>query len=169
MLCLHYYSNYVTLRIQEDDEEYSLDQIKEFENVQHPNWSDISGAYGKAGVLIRHNASSGVRHDGGRRPFRYGGHQRQCFHEGEMGAQWVFTPLCQLTMRRCLVCAYIKMILDVCRDLLSHCLPPLVSILLSFILPFSRYVTRFKFPLKFVCLDKSISWQLLAFPLFHNW
>lgn len=47
MLCLHYYSNYVTLRIQEDDEEYSLDQIKEFENVQHPNWSDISGAYGQ--------------------------------------------------------------------------------------------------------------------------
>lgn len=35
----------MTLRIQEDDEEYSLDQIKEFENVQQPNWNDISGAY----------------------------------------------------------------------------------------------------------------------------
>ena len=53
MLCLHYYSNYVTLRIQGDDEEYRLDQIKEFENVQYPNWteiSDIAGAYGEAGA-----------------------------------------------------------------------------------------------------------------------
>ena len=49
MLCLHYYSNYVTLRIQEDDEEYSLDQIKEFESVQHPNWNDIISVYGETG------------------------------------------------------------------------------------------------------------------------
>lgn len=52
MLCLHYYSNYVTVRIQGDDEEYSVDQIKEFEDVQHPNWreiSDIAGVYGETG------------------------------------------------------------------------------------------------------------------------
>lgn len=60
MLCLHYYSNYVTVRIQGDDEEYSLDQIKEFENVQHPNWreiSDIAGAYGQTCSRCRDNAS----------------------------------------------------------------------------------------------------------------
>lgn len=61
MLCLHYYSNYVTLQIQGDDEEYSLDQIKEFENVQHPNWADISdiaGAYEEAGSGRLDKASS---------------------------------------------------------------------------------------------------------------
>lgn len=49
MLCLHYYSNYVTVRIQEDDEVYSLDQIKEFEDVFQP-WSEVVAAYGEAGT-----------------------------------------------------------------------------------------------------------------------
>ena len=90
MLCLHYYSNYVTLRIQGDDEEYRLDQIKEFENVQHPNWteiSDISGAYEEAGSRSLDKASSllgSLCSDGGDGcPFCHGGHQRQCFYEGK--------------------------------------------------------------------------------------
>lgn len=49
MLCLHYYSNYVTLRIQEDDGEYSLDQIKEFEEVYQP-WSEIVEECGEPGT-----------------------------------------------------------------------------------------------------------------------
>lgn len=50
----------MTLRIQEDDEEYSLDQIKEFENVQHPNWNDILGAYDGSGIVnLIANAPSG--------------------------------------------------------------------------------------------------------------
>lgn len=48
MLCLHYYSNYVTVRIDEDDE-YSLDQIKEFELVCQP-WSDVVAVYGETGT-----------------------------------------------------------------------------------------------------------------------
>lgn len=49
MLCLHYYSNYVALRLREDnEEEYSLDQIKEFEEERQP-WSEVVAAYGEAG------------------------------------------------------------------------------------------------------------------------
>ena len=51
MLCLHYYSNYVTLRIAEDDgEEYSLDQIKEFDvEKENQSWSDVLARFGPTG------------------------------------------------------------------------------------------------------------------------
>lgn len=52
-LCLHYYSNYVTLRIAEDDEEeYRVDQIKEFDSVNEAEWDSITAAYGEAGWAL---------------------------------------------------------------------------------------------------------------------
>jgi hypothetical protein len=53
MLCLHYYSNYVTLRIAEDDgDEYSLDQIKEFDvENENQSWSDVLARFGPTGRL----------------------------------------------------------------------------------------------------------------------
>lgn len=51
-LCLHYYSNFVTLRIAEDEEdEYSIDQIKEFESVDHSEWDRITSVFGEAGSV----------------------------------------------------------------------------------------------------------------------
>jgi hypothetical protein len=67
-----------------------VDQIKEFENVQHPNWteiSDIAGAYEEAGSRSLDKASSDLDRcevvaDNGC-PFCYVGHQRQCFYQGK--------------------------------------------------------------------------------------
>ena len=50
MLCLHYYSNHVTLRVGEEDGEYRLDQIKEFESVDQGSWNDILAAHAVAGM-----------------------------------------------------------------------------------------------------------------------
>ena len=51
-LCLHYYSNYVTLRIAEDEEndEYSIDLIKEFDCDSWQRWDRITAACGEAGI-----------------------------------------------------------------------------------------------------------------------
>lgn len=50
MMCLHYYSNYVTLsRVADDDEEYSLDQIQEFASVEQ-RWKDYLADYVTSGT-----------------------------------------------------------------------------------------------------------------------
>jgi hypothetical protein len=50
MMCLHYYSNYVTLsRIADEDEEYSLDQIQEFASVEQ-RWKDYLADYVTSGT-----------------------------------------------------------------------------------------------------------------------
>jgi len=50
MLCLHYYSNYVSLCSDDNDEnEYRLDQIEEFGNVDQTSWNDIITTCGPPG------------------------------------------------------------------------------------------------------------------------
>ena len=54
MLCLHYYSNYVTLSIAEEDgDEYSLDQIKEFDvENENQSWSDVLVRFGPTCTFV---------------------------------------------------------------------------------------------------------------------
>lgn len=51
MLCLHYYSNYVTLCLDNDESEYRLDQIEEFGDIDQTSWNDIATTCGPPGTF----------------------------------------------------------------------------------------------------------------------
>lgn len=52
MLCLHYYSSYVTLHFDEDDDEYRIDQIQEFARLGGKEWKDVVAEHVASGYKL---------------------------------------------------------------------------------------------------------------------